>query len=109
MNLFKSDDDRALYIKLCAEMQIVWEKSLTYFDKESQTNKPTLQALNPRDMKTALEIAERQLVHDEKEGKLRYTLEALLNNVTDKEILDYHDGKHKEYHQAWIKQFESLK
>ena len=102
-NLFKSKADRKLWIKLNAERQIEWEKGLTYFDKESGTNKPTLQALNPRTMKEALEISKRQSEGDSG-GKLRYTLEELL--TLDREGLLAISDKH---HQEWIKKFEALK
>ena len=78
MSLFKSEADRNLWIKLNAEHQIDWEKNITYFDKESGEHKPTHQALNPRSMEDAIEIAKNQLAYDEKEGKLRYTLEEYL-------------------------------
>lgn len=54
-------------------------------------------------MEQALEISRRQLEHDEKQGKLRYSLEELL-------LLDYDglksiaDKKHKE----WCDRFNSL-
>ena len=53
-NFFKTDSERELWIKLNAERQIEWEKGLKYFDKESQTYKPTHQALNHRSMEEAL-------------------------------------------------------
>ena len=104
MKLFKSKTDRELWIKLNAERQIEWEKGLTYFDKISQTNKPTLQALNPRTMDEALEISKRQCKHDENEGKLRYTMEELL--TLNREALIKIQIKR---HQLWCKNFERSK
>jgi len=78
MSLFKTDSERELWIKLNAERQIEWEKGLTYFDKETQTYKPTQQALNPRTMEQALIVSRNQLECDEKFNKLRYSLEDLL-------------------------------
>jgi len=83
--LFNSEADRELWIKLNAERQIEWEKNLTYFDSELQTHKPTLQALNPRSMEEALRISRNQCEYDEKEGKLRYSLEELL--LLDQNVL----------------------
>ncbi len=77
MKLFNSTADRELWIRLNAERQIEWEKSLTYWD-ETGTQKPTLQALNPRTMEEALEVSANQLAFDEREGRLRYTLAELL-------------------------------
>ena len=103
MKLFKSDPDRELWIKLNAQHQIEWEKNLTYFDKETKTDKPTLQALNPRSMETALEISRGQLEYDEKEGKLRHSLEDLL--TLDLGALEEIRLKK---HQKWIRKYESL-
>lgn len=77
-SLFKSINDRNLWLKLNAENQIEWEKNLVYFDRESNSYKPTLQALNPRTMEEALIIAENQLKCDEGMGELRFSLEELL-------------------------------
>jgi hypothetical protein len=104
MSLFKSDADRKLWIKLNAERQIDWEKGLTYFDKESGTHKPTLQALNPRTMEEAMEVSERQCVADEKNGSLRYSLEELL--TLDIEQLN-EIGRKK--HEEWWDKFKQLK
>jgi len=101
---FKTESERELWIKLNAERQIELEKELRYFDKETQTYKPTLQALNPRTMKEALEISRRQLEYDEQnKDNPRYTLEELLT-------LDI-DGLNeigRKQHQEWCKKFESL-
>ncbi len=103
MSLFKSEEDRNLWIKLNAERQIEWEKGLKYFDKESGTHKPTQQALNHRTMEEALEVSKNQLEYDEKVGKLRFSLEELstlqihdLNAIDNKNNLE------------WLKKFESL-
>lgn len=100
---FNTEADRDLWLKLCAEHQIAWEKGLTYFDKESGTHKPTLQALNHRTMDTALEIARRQLNYDIKTGKLRFTLEDYLLK-TGEEL----EAIRLKRHQEWCKKFESL-
>ncbi len=101
---FKTDSERALWIKLNAERQIEWEKNLTYFDKKTQTHKPTIQALNPRTLETALEISERQLEYDEKhKDNLRYSLEELLTLNNDE--LNEIDLRR---HQEWCKKFETL-
>lgn len=101
---FKTESERELWIKLNAERQIEWEKGLTYFDKETQTYKPTLQALNPRSMEQALIVARNQLEYDEEKcEKPRYTLEELL--TLDREGLLQIDKKR---HQKWIEKFESL-
>lgn len=102
--LFKSSSDRELWIKLNAERQIEWEKGLTYFNLKEQRHLPTLQALNPRSMESALEISRRQCRYDEGRGELRFSLEELLtldinglNAITAKK------------HNEWIKKFEELK
>ena len=101
---FKSESERELWIKLNAERQIEWEKGLTYFDNKTQTNKPTLQARNPRTMQEALEISKRQLEYDEKnKDKPRYSLEEMLT-------LDI-DGLNeigRKQHADWCKKFEKL-
>lgn len=103
-NFFRTESERKLWIKLNAERQIEWEKCLTYFDKETQTHKPTLQALNPRTMDEALEISKNQLEYDEQnKDKPRYSLEEMLT-------LDI-DGLNKiaaTQHQEWCEKFESL-
>jgi len=104
MSLFKSEADKELWIKLNAERQIEWEKNLTYFDKKSGKNLPTMQALNPRTMEVALDISRKQCEVDERDGKLRYTLEELL--LLDRVGLGEIDRKR---HQEWCKKFESLK
>lgn len=102
-SLFTSEADRELWIKLNAERQIEWEKGLTYFDTETQTHKPTLQALNPRSMEEAIEVSRGQCEHDEKEGKLRFTMEQLL--TLDREgLVKIGNKRHKE----WCKKFEAL-
>ena len=102
-SLFNSNEDRELWIRLNAERQIEWEKGLTYFDKQTNTYKPTQQALHPRSMEVALEISRRQCEHDEKEGKLRYSLEELL--LLDQLELNKIGQKR---HQEWCKKFKSL-
>lgn len=72
--LFSSDEDRNLYIQICAKNQIEWEKSLTYTDKDGNV-KPTLQALHPRSMEEAIRIATNQVEYDELHGELRYSLD----------------------------------
>ncbi len=102
--VFNTESERELWIKLNAERQIEWEKGLTYFDKETQTHKPTLQALNTRTMEEALKISRNQLEYDEQnKDKPRYSLEELIT-------LDI-DGLNKigaRQHQEWCKKFESL-
>lgn len=78
MGLFNSEADKNLWIKLNAERQIDWEKGLTYFDRATQTHKPTFQALHPRSMEEALRISRNQCEYDESVGKLRFSLEELL-------------------------------
>jgi len=104
MGLFKTDEDRKLWIRLNAERQIAWEKGLTYFDKTTGKNLPTLQALHPRSMEEALEISENQCKYDEKEGKLRFTFEELL--LLD--INELNKIQRKDY-QEWCKKFGKLK
>lgn len=103
-HLFNSDRDRELWIKLNAERQIEWEKNLTYFDSKSQTFKPTLQALSPRSMEEALRISRNQCEYDEKNGKLRYSLEELL--LLSQNQLDEIGRKN---HEEWCKKFNELK
>ena len=97
--LFNSNSDRELWIKLNAERQILFDKNC--YDEKS--GKPYSNALNPRSMEDALEISRRQCEYDEKQGKLRYSLEELL-------LLDYDglkaisDKKHKD----WCDKFNSL-
>jgi len=101
---FKLESERQLWIKLNAERQIEWEKGLRYFDKKTQTYKPTLQALNPRTMEEALEISRNQLNYDEKNKDLpRYSLEELL--MLD---IDELNKIGREQHQKWCKKFETL-
>lgn len=100
---FKTEADRDLWLKLNAEHQIAWEKSLTYFDKETQTHKPTQQALNHRSMESALKVARNQLDYDVKKGVLRYTLEEYLT-LSFEEL----EKKREQIHQEWIRKFESL-
>ena len=93
---FNNEAERHLWLRLNAEHQIAWEKGLTYFDQETQTHKPTSQALNPRTIDGALEVAENQSAYDEKNGKLRHTLEdyltkdtELLNEDTQKRLKEF--------------------
>ncbi len=102
VSLFRSNEDRELWIKLNAERQISWEKNLTYWDDKEKKHKPTHQALNPRTMEEAMEISRNQCKHDEKEGKLRYSMEELLLKDID-ELTDIGLERHKE----WIKRFKS--
>lgn len=104
MNLFKSEEDRQLWIRLNAEHQIAWEKGLTYFDIATQTRKPTLQARNLRSMEEALEIAQRQCEYDERKGELRHTLEDYLLKSTEELNADSNKN-----HQKFVEQFKSLK
>jgi len=78
MSVFKSDADRELWIKLNAERQIEWEKGLTYYDRTTNSYKPTGQALHPRTMDEAMEISRNQCKYDEEHGELRFTMEELL-------------------------------
>lgn len=102
MKLFNSESDRELWIHLNAERQIEWEKNLTYFNPSTGKNEPTLQALNPRSMEEALRVSINQCEYDEKQGKLRYTLEELLT-------LDYKglEEIRIKQHQEWCKKFKS--
>ena len=101
---FQTEADRELWIKLNAEYQIEWEKNLTYFDNESQTHKPTLQARNPRTMEEALEVARNQLKWDEEnKEKPRFTLEELLI-LNHKEL----ESVRLKQHQEWCRKFEKL-
>ena len=101
---FKTESERELWIKLNAERQIAWEKGLTYFDKATQTYKPTLQALNPRTMEKALELSRDQLEYDEQnKDKPRYSLEEFLTL----DINGLNEIGMKQ-HQEWCKKFESL-
>ncbi len=104
MTLFNSEKDRDLWIKLNAERQIKWEMGLTYFNKETGKDEPTLQALNPRNMEEAIRISKNQLDFDEKEGKLRFTLEELLT-LDIKDLTKIQDKQHQE----WCRKFEELK
>lgn len=103
-NFFNNEADRDLWLKLNAEHQIEWEKSLTWFDSESQTYKPTRQAMNPRSMEAALTVARNQLDCDIEKGVLRKTLEDYLTK--DFESLN---EMSKEAHRKFIKDFTSLK
>ena len=104
MNLFNSDGDRELWIRLNAERQIAWEKGLTYFDRESGEHKPTNQARNPRSMEEAMEISRAQCGYDEKAGKLRFSLEELL--TLDIQALN---AIQLQQHQEWCKKFGKLR
>ena len=103
MKFFNSEADRQLWIRLNAEHQIEWEKGLTYFDTKTGEYKPTLQARNPRTMEEALEVAENQLLYDEAQDKLRYTLEDYL--LLSNEQLE---AKRLKEHQEWCRKFEAL-
>lgn len=100
---FNTESDRDLWLKLNAEHQIAWEKSLTYFDKGTQTYKPTQQALNPRSIDSALQIARNQLDYDIKTGVLRHTLEDYLT-LSFEELEEKRNLTQKE----WVRKFESL-
>lgn len=92
MSLFNKESDRNLWIRLNAEHQIDWEKSLKWFNPKTGKYEPTQQALNPRTMENALKVAENQLICDERRGKLRFTLEELLTLSTDELDTIYRDG-----------------
>ncbi len=102
-NLFNSDNDRNLWIRLNAERQIEWEKTLTYFNIKTGKHEPTLQALNPRTMVEALRVSKNQLERDEEKGVLRYSLEELLT-LTIEELTEKDNKKHKE----WIENFKKI-
>lgn len=98
---FKTESERELWINLNAERQIDCERGLTYFDSETKTYKPTLQALSPRTMDESLVISRNQLEYDEKNrNKPRFSLEELLTLNIDRlnEI-------RKSNHQEWCKKF----
>ena len=81
---FKSDSERELWIKLNAERQVAWEKSLTYFNSATGKYLPTLQALNPRSIEEALEISRGQLEYDEENKESpRFSLTELLTLNTE--------------------------
>jgi hypothetical protein len=99
-SFFNSNSDRELWIKLNAERQILFDKNC--YDK---TGKPYVNAISPRTMEQALQISRRQLEYDEKNGKLRYTLEELLL-LDYEELKSISDKKHKEIcdklsHKRW--------
>jgi hypothetical protein len=96
MNFFKSNSERELWIDLNAKRQIEWEKSLTYFNKETGKNEPTNQALNPRSMEDALIISRIQLEYDERNNDLRYSLDQLLTlNVEELKEISHNRFKDK--------------
>ena len=103
MELFKSEEEKELWIRLNAERQIARDKSFTYFDTITQTYKPTLQALHPRSMEDAMDISRRQCDGDIEAGKLRFTLEEL--STLHIEDLNKISTKH---HQEWCRKFEQL-
>lgn len=75
--------DRELWLKNNALEQIEWEKNLTYFDKETNSNKPTQQALNPRSLDQALQIAKNQLnyiISNNRRRKLKFIISYLIKN-----------------------------
>lgn len=82
MGFFNSESDRNLWIRLNAEHQIDWEKSLTWYNPKTGKHEPTQQALNHRTMEQALKVSENQLECDERNGKLRFSLEELLTLST---------------------------
>ncbi len=101
---FKTESERELWINLNAERQIDYESGLTYFDRETQTYKPTLQALSPRTMGEALEISRNQLEYDEKNrSKPRFSLEELLTLNIDRL-----NRIGENNHQEWYKKFGIL-
>ncbi|MES2930380.1 MAG: hypothetical protein V4665_01175 [Patescibacteria group bacterium] len=100
MSLFKTPEERELWIRLNAERQIEWEKGLTYFNEEMQTNKPTRQALHPRTMKDAMDVSRNQCAYDEACGSLRFTSEELIILG----INELNAIKH-ENHLEWCKRF----
>ena len=98
---FKTESERELWINLNAERQIDYERGLTYFDSETQTYKPTLQALSPRTMDESLVISRNQLEYDEKtRNSPRFSLEELLTLN-----LDRLKGIGRNNHQEWCKKF----
>jgi hypothetical protein len=100
MNLFNSDNDRELWIKLNAERQIEFDKNC--FDEK--TGKPYSNALHPRSMESALEISRGQCEYDEEHDKLRFTLEELLT-LDYKGLKSISDKRHKDF----FKNFKLLK
>ncbi len=92
---FNTETDRDLWLKLDAERQINWEKSLTYFDKASGTYKPTQQALHHRSMEDTLRIARNHLDYDIKNGVQRFTLEDFLT-CTQEELNTMRNNQIKE-------------
>lgn len=87
MKLFNSNTERELWIKLNAEKQIEWEKSL---------------ALCPKTVEIALKTARNQCEYDENEGKLRFSLENLLslncvelNKIVKKYNVEWHENAKK--------------
>lgn len=101
---FKSIEDRDLWIKLCAEYQIEWEKGLRTPD-----GRPTLQALNPRSMEEAVRVAINQLKYDlehpdEYNGGLRVSLEEYLTLTTD----EITEKKQKHFKEFWAPKFGPL-
>lgn len=83
--------------------KIEWEKQLKYFDRKTETYKPTKQAENPRTLEQAIEISENQCKFDEQKGRLRYSLEQLLK-LTPEELIKI-DVKR---HQDWCNTFGKL-
>jgi hypothetical protein len=98
-NLFNSNNDRELWIELNAERQILFDKN-----SYNESGMPYANALKPRSMEEALKISRVQCFYDEKQGKLRYSLEELLLLDYD-ELKSISDKKHKE----WCDKFNSLK
>lgn len=103
MSLFNSNEERELWIKLNAERQIEWEKSLTWFNPETKQLELTKQALHPRSFGEAIIVAKNQLECDERLGKLRYSLTELLTLSTDG--LNEIDAKR---HKIWCEEFKKL-
>lgn len=103
-DLFNSLEDKELWIRLNAERQIEWEKGLTYFDINLGIDRPIKQSLSSRTMEEALKISRKQCEYDEKNGKLRYSMEELLT-LDRKGLCEIGDKNHKD----WIDKFNSLK
>lgn len=101
---FETESQRDLWLKLNADHQIEWEKNLTYMCPYDKILKPTQQAMNPRSMATALEIARNQLDYDMEKGVLRCTLtDYLLKSFEEL------DEMSKERHRKWVEEFKALK
>jgi hypothetical protein len=86
-NFFKSDADRNLWIKLKGEF-------INEF--QIQVNK------SPSDIEGCEQVARNQLEFDEREGKLRITLEQLLS-FSYEQYEEHLNIKHKEWCEVFVK------